>query len=167
VNEEQYAQLVKKILTELPTPLLITLYVGAAPSESVHEEIFQGELEDILFNDRDVRAPDDVPSEGFWHLNSLDDEEVEELGSYFEDCLPDYLQRWVELMEKLQGLFVSQPGLAIKEVSFIIGFYSPRSFGRTVKRACGFSPQELRSYLVNELKRTSASAGREEVSVGR
>jgi transcriptional regulator GlxA family with amidase domain len=71
------------------------------------------------------------------------------------------------MMEKLQGLFVSQPGLAIKEVSFIIGFYSPRSFGRAVKRACGFSPQELRSYLVNELKRTSASAGREEVSVGR
>jgi|SRR5580704_16413827 AraC-like DNA-binding protein len=49
------------------------------------------------------------------------------------------------LMKMVRQLFVSQPGLAIKEVSFSVGFCSPRSFARAVKRACGLSPEELRS----------------------
>jgi len=61
------------------------------------------------------------------------------------------------MMKKVRHLFVSQPGLTIKEVSFVVGFYSPRSFGRAVKRASGFSPQELRSYLVSELDRRCES----------
>ncbi|SRR5258708_24817159 len=49
------------------------------------------------------------------------------------------------LMKMVRQLFISQPGLAIKEVSFSVGFCSPRSFARAVKRACGLSPEELRS----------------------
>lgn len=49
------------------------------------------------------------------------------------------------LMARVKQLFLSQPGLAIKEASFALGFCSPRSFGRAVKRACGLSPCELRS----------------------
>ena len=56
-------------------------------------------------------------------------------------------------MKKIKRIFISQPGLTIKEVSFVVGFYSPRSFGRVVKRASGLSPQELRSLLACELRR--------------
>lgn len=51
------------------------------------------------------------------------------------------------LMTRVKQLFISQPGLAIKEASFALGFSSPRSFGRAVQRACGLSPDELRSSL--------------------
>jgi AraC-like DNA-binding protein len=53
------------------------------------------------------------------------------------------------LMVRVRQLFISQPGLAIKEVSFALGFCSSRSFGRAVKRACGFSPEDLRSSLAH------------------
>jgi AraC-like DNA-binding protein len=49
------------------------------------------------------------------------------------------------LMKMVRQLFIAHPGLAIKEVSFSVGFCSPRSFARAVKRACGLSPEELRS----------------------
>lgn len=49
------------------------------------------------------------------------------------------------LLGRLSQLFISQPGMAIKEASFDLGFCSPRSFARAVKRACGFSPHILRS----------------------
>jgi len=48
------------------------------------------------------------------------------------------------LVEMVSQLFASEPGLAIKEVSFTVGFCSPRSFARAVRRACGLSPKELR-----------------------
>lgn len=51
------------------------------------------------------------------------------------------------LMERVTQLLLSQPGWAIKEVSFAVGFRSPRSFARAVRRACGFSPEDLRSCL--------------------
>jgi len=54
------------------------------------------------------------------------------------------------LLEMVTQLFTSQPGLAIKEVSFSVGFCSPRSFARAVKRACGLSPEELRSCVAQE-----------------
>lgn len=51
------------------------------------------------------------------------------------------------LTRRVKQVFASQPGLAIKEASYALGFCSPRSFGRAVKRACGVSPCELRSSL--------------------
>jgi AraC-like DNA-binding protein len=52
------------------------------------------------------------------------------------------------LMSSVKDLFLSRPELAIKEISFALGFNSPRSFARVVKRACGLSPHEFRSQLV-------------------
>jgi AraC-like DNA-binding protein len=49
------------------------------------------------------------------------------------------------LVERARTLFSSQPTLAIKEVSFDLGYKSPRSFARAIKRASGSSPHELRS----------------------
>lgn len=37
-----------------------------------------------------------------------------------------------------------QPEIAIKELSFGLGFQSPSSFTRAVRRASGFSPEQLR-----------------------
>jgi AraC-like DNA-binding protein len=55
------------------------------------------------------------------------------------------------LMAKVKELFVSQPQLAIKEVSFSVGYRSARSFARAVRRACGFSPEAFRSRVTREL----------------
>jgi AraC-like DNA-binding protein len=55
------------------------------------------------------------------------------------------------LVAKVKELFVLQPQLAIKEVSFAVGYRSARSFSRAVKRACGFSPEEFRSRVTQEL----------------
>lgn len=48
------------------------------------------------------------------------------------------------LIERLTGILQSHPSLAIKEISFELGYKSPRSFARAVKRLCDSSPQELR-----------------------
>jgi AraC-like DNA-binding protein len=50
------------------------------------------------------------------------------------------------LLAKVRNLFMSQPAWAIKEVSFAVGYRSARSFARAIKRACGSSPEELRSH---------------------
>lgn len=52
------------------------------------------------------------------------------------------------LMSRINRALVSQPGLAIKELSFAIGYESPRSFARAIKRAWGMSPRQLRSRIV-------------------
>jgi AraC-like DNA-binding protein len=49
------------------------------------------------------------------------------------------------LVAKTRQLFADYPSLAIKEVSFTVGFLSARSFARAIKRACGLSPKDLRS----------------------
>lgn len=51
------------------------------------------------------------------------------------------------LLNEVKRLLVSKPELTIKEISFNVGFYSPRSFARSVKKACGYSPEELRLRL--------------------
>lgn len=98
VMGDPWMESLKDVLTELSTPFLISLYVGGAdlpayPYESIFEEIFKHELESELFSSRDVRG--DIKS-GFWHLNSLTDEDLDELEDYFEEILPNYLERWVE-----------------------------------------------------------------------
>jgi AraC-like DNA-binding protein len=58
------------------------------------------------------------------------------------------------LIARVKQLFIAQPWYAIKEVSSALGFSSPRTFGRAVKRACGLSPKEFQcsvgSYLGKE-----------------
>src|SRR5258708_35823373 len=49
------------------------------------------------------------------------------------------------LVAKTRQLFADEPSLAIKEVSFAVGFVSARSFARAIRRACGLSPEDLRS----------------------
>lgn len=49
------------------------------------------------------------------------------------------------LVAKTHQIFADEPSLAIKEVSFAVGFISARSFARAIKRACGLSPEDLRS----------------------
>lgn len=49
------------------------------------------------------------------------------------------------LVERIRGILVSHPAMSIKEVSFAVGFKSPSSFSRTIKRICGTCPEDLRS----------------------
>jgi AraC-like DNA-binding protein len=54
------------------------------------------------------------------------------------------------LIARVKNLFISEPTLAIKAISFSVGYESPRSFARAIKRACGFSPEKLRSVAAEE-----------------
>lgn len=49
------------------------------------------------------------------------------------------------LVVKTIELFSVQACLAIKQVSFAVGFASPRSFARAIRKATGMSPEDLRS----------------------
>ena len=62
------------------------------------------------------------------------------------------------LLARVKSLFLSEPTSEIKAISFTIGYESPRSFARAIRRASGFSPEELRSRAAGELMR-----GREDV----
>jgi AraC-like DNA-binding protein len=62
------------------------------------------------------------------------------------------------LMAKLNSLFASGRTSAIKEFAFEVGYKSPRSFARAVRRACGLTPRELRSNVLNEFLRQPATS---------
>jgi AraC-like DNA-binding protein len=55
------------------------------------------------------------------------------------------------LVERVKSLLESHPTRTIKEVSFDLGYKSPRSFARAIKRACGSSPAQLRSHIIYHL----------------
>ena len=55
------------------------------------------------------------------------------------------------LLECVTTIFVSRPTEVIKKISFELGYKSPRSFSRAIKRACGSSPAELRSDIIRDL----------------
>ena len=55
------------------------------------------------------------------------------------------------LLVQVRTLFASEPTLSIKELGFTLGFKSPTSFARSVKRATGFSPEELRIRVAGDL----------------
>lgn len=57
------------------------------------------------------------------------------------------------VVTKAKSLLVSEPALAIKALSFALGYKSPRSFARAVRRVTGISPEELRSAIVEERTR--------------
>ena len=58
------------------------------------------------------------------------------------------------LMDCVKGFFAVQPGVAIKVLSIDLGFKSPSSFARAVRRASGSCPGELRTVVAGELPRT-------------
>lgn len=51
------------------------------------------------------------------------------------------------LLARFQRALAAEPAAAIKELSCDIGYRSPRSFSRAIRRACGLSPEHLRSIL--------------------
>ena len=55
------------------------------------------------------------------------------------------------LVERVKSLLESHPTRSIKEMSFDLGYKSPRSFARAVKRACGSAPAQLRSRIIFQL----------------
>lgn len=52
------------------------------------------------------------------------------------------------LFAKTVELFSIGPGFAIKEISFAVGFASPRSFARAIRKITGLSPEHLRSRIL-------------------
>ena len=54
------------------------------------------------------------------------------------------------LIARVRTLCLSGPSLAIKELSFKLGYQSARSFARAVRRASGVSPQQLRMSLIQD-----------------
>lgn len=55
------------------------------------------------------------------------------------------------LVERVRSTFASDPTQRIKDVASDLGYKSPRSFARAIKRACGSSPEELRSRIIRDL----------------
>src|SRR5215831_8904705 len=55
------------------------------------------------------------------------------------------------LLENVEKLLASAPNATIRQVSLEAGYKSPRSFARAVRRACGVSPQQLRSRISGHL----------------
>lgn len=62
------------------------------------------------------------------------------------------------LMDRIKGFFAVQPGVAIKVLSIDLGFKSPSSFARAVRRASGSCPGELRSVVAGELPKAEKHA---------
>lgn len=54
------------------------------------------------------------------------------------------------LIARVSSCFASRPGLAIKELSFEVGYTCPQSFARAIKRGCGMSPEQLRSAIIKQ-----------------
>jgi AraC-like DNA-binding protein len=55
------------------------------------------------------------------------------------------------LLAIVRGHLLRQPTLSIKELSFCLGYNSPRAFARSVRRASGMSPISLRASVTKQL----------------
>lgn len=55
------------------------------------------------------------------------------------------------LVERVRSAFACEPTREIKGLASELGYKSPRSFARAIKRACGSSPEELRSRIIRGL----------------
>lgn len=69
------------------------------------------------------------------------------------------------LLVQIRTLFASEPTLPIKELGFALGFKSATSFARSVKRASGFSPEELRIRVARDL--SGSKPGKQRVRFNR
>lgn len=70
------------------------------------------------------------------------------------------------LLVQIRTLFASEPALSIKELGFSLGFKSPTSFARSVKRASGLSPEELRIRVARDLSVSKPGASKVSASTG-
>lgn len=52
------------------------------------------------------------------------------------------------LIGRVKTLLEADPTRPIKDLSFELGYKSPRSFARAVKQGCRFSPEQLRSQII-------------------
>ena len=55
------------------------------------------------------------------------------------------------LLARVQSILMTRPGIAIKELSCDVGYRSPQSFARALRRACGVPPEQLRARIAREL----------------
>jgi AraC-like DNA-binding protein len=60
------------------------------------------------------------------------------------------------LLVRVKNLLALEPNAMISKVSLEAGYRSPRSFARAVRRACGFTPQQLRSRIAGKLLASKA-----------
>ena len=62
------------------------------------------------------------------------------------------------LVERVRSAFASEPTRGIKGLASELGYKSARSFARAIERACGSSPQELRSRVIRDLAAVETAA---------
>lgn len=55
------------------------------------------------------------------------------------------------LVSHLVNSFAARPGFTVRKISVALGYKSPRSFARAIRRTCGMSPEELRSRIAQAL----------------
>ena len=55
------------------------------------------------------------------------------------------------LLVRIKNLLASAPNTTIRQISVEVGYRSPRSFARAVRRGCGLSPKQLRTRIAEEL----------------
>lgn len=55
------------------------------------------------------------------------------------------------LLARVESLLASAPSILIKEIASKVGYRSPRAFARAIRRACGASPEQLRTSVAREL----------------
>ncbi len=55
------------------------------------------------------------------------------------------------LLARVGSILLTRPSIAIKELSGDVGYRSPQSFARAVRRACGVPPEQLRARIAREL----------------
>lgn len=61
-------------------------------------------------------------------------------------------------LAKVNNLLASRSNATIREVALEVGYKSPRSFARAVRRASGASPQQLRARIAPDLRACKARA---------
>lgn len=55
------------------------------------------------------------------------------------------------LFKRVKSLIKSAPNILVKELCLVAEYRSPSAFARAVRRACGSSPEELRSRVARKL----------------
>lgn len=68
------------------------------------------------------------------------------------------LQREALLLRVTTLVSSDAPLLSVKEIAFAVGYQSPRSFARAIRRASGLSPQALRHHAAIKSGRWTSEA---------
>lgn len=62
------------------------------------------------------------------------------------------------LVKRVRSTFASDPTRKIKGLASDLGYKSPRSFSRAIKRATGSCPEELRAKVIRDLEAVENTA---------